>query len=54
MPLPPRRAATAAAPRPCAPQDEAALAAGVTEVADEPLRAALLALGRTVRAAAGA
>ena len=48
MPLPPVPVVQPPRPRVLAPSEEAALAAGVTVVTDDPLRAALLALGRTV------
>lgn len=48
MPLPPPAPPPPAAPAPVSPQAEASLAAGVGDVADEGLRSALLALGRTV------
>lgn len=48
MPLPPVPMVQPPHPRVLAPGEEAALAAGVTVVSDGPLRAALLALGRTV------
>lgn len=50
MPLPPAPAPAPPRLRPVAPEEEAALAAGVAEVADEALRTALLTLGRTVSA----
>ena len=50
MPLPPPAPPPPAAPAPISPQAEASLVAGVGDVADEGLRSALLALGRTVRA----
>jgi hypothetical protein len=49
MPLPPARTAHPPPLRALVPGEEAALAAGVAAVVDDPLRAALLALGRTVR-----
>lgn len=48
MPLPPTTRSLPPAVRVLAPDEEAALAAEITGVADDPLRAALLALGRTV------
>jgi hypothetical protein len=50
MPLPPLVPPPPAAPAHVSPQAEASLVAGVGDVADEGLRSALLALGRTVRA----
>lgn len=48
MPLPPVPVVQPPRPRVLASSEEAALAAGVTVITDDPLRAALLALGRTV------
>lgn len=48
MPLPPASAPPPPASRPLRPQEEATLTAGVAGVDDSDLRAALLALGRTM------
>lgn len=50
MPLPPPAPPPPPARPPLSPQAEASLAAGVSGVADEGLRSALLGLGRAVRA----